>query len=128
MRPFAIAAAAAILVGLATGWFNVRSARTVAERETMRWTPAPERASADAGAVRQALMDSGHFGQEATIDPEAAAAAAAADDEAAEKIPAFPQIIATASLDGEVAVSLHAEDHTIQTVSNRRCVAWRLED
>ena len=114
MKPFLrnllIAAGA---TGALAGWIDTRRTLTVVAQDAEAWSPAPSRIAPPAGVLAASLMETGHFTGPAKPEPQAVADVEA---ERARNLK-FPMILATANIDGEIAVSLKSGSGKIVTVT-----------
>lgn len=102
---------AAGIAGAAAG--AIESGRTlkVVETSAEAWAPAEGRMAAGPGDIAEKLLSTGQFRGPAKPEPAAAEA-----DAAGSKAPELPVIVATANLDGEIAVSFRSANGAIRTV------------
>lgn len=99
--------------GALAGWIDSRRTLTVVAQDAEAWSQAPGRSPPSTEALAAGLMQAGHFTGPARPEPEAVADAEA---EQARNLK-FPMILATANLDGEIAVSLKSASGKIVTVT-----------
>jgi hypothetical protein len=122
VRNIAIAAG---IAGAAAG--SIDSGRTlkVVETSAEAWAPAEGRTAPGPGDLAERLLRTGQFRGPAKPAP------ANADDAGAEgsQTPEAPEIVATANLDGEIAVSFRSANGAIRTVRVGGEIegAWKVE-
>ena len=125
LRSTTLTILAILVAGFLVGWLSTSFARGGAQPVTQQWRAplVPPNITEQAQAMAQDLRQSGHFGAVKSTDSIEA-------QPEVEKITPFPQIIATAQLDGEMAVALRYEDGTITSARAGDTVsdAWLVKE
>ncbi len=113
------------IAGALAGWMDSSRTLKVVEKSADAWSPAAPRIAPNSEDLAQTLLDTGHFVGPAKPEP---VASADAGNLAAQE-PELPEVIATANLDGEIAVSLRSTNGAIRTVKVGDEIegAWKVE-